>query len=214
MDLDKLSLGEKIAGLSSIVLFIFLFFDWFEAEISGGGLAFSEGISGWDLLGAIPTIVLLAAILAAVAVAVLTLMDMEIDLPVAAGIIVAVLGGISFIIILIEIVDSPDGGPVDISPTIWIFISLIASAGIAYGGYKAMQEEGASFGEVGDRFGGGGGTGGGYGGGGGHAQQPPAHQPPPAPQPPQAQPPQPPADPGQPPAGQTPPPPPPPPPAQ
>ena len=38
MDLDKLSMGEKIAGISSIVLFVFMFFDWFTVEIKSGGL--------------------------------------------------------------------------------------------------------------------------------------------------------------------------------
>ena len=37
MDVDKLNTGEKIAGVSAILLFVFMFFDWFGVEISGGG---------------------------------------------------------------------------------------------------------------------------------------------------------------------------------
>jgi hypothetical protein len=29
MDVDKLNTGEKIAGVSAVLLFIFMFFDWF-----------------------------------------------------------------------------------------------------------------------------------------------------------------------------------------
>ncbi len=35
MDVDKLNTGEKIAGVSAILLFIFMFFDWFAVEVSG-----------------------------------------------------------------------------------------------------------------------------------------------------------------------------------
>ncbi len=38
MDVDKLNTGEKIAGASAVLLFIFMFFDWFGVEISGRGL--------------------------------------------------------------------------------------------------------------------------------------------------------------------------------
>ena len=36
-----------------------------------------------------------------------------------------------------------------------IFLGLIAAAGVAYGGYRAMQEEGASFSDTADRLSGG-----------------------------------------------------------
>ena len=35
MEVDKLSTGEKISALSAVLLFIFMFFDWFGAKISG-----------------------------------------------------------------------------------------------------------------------------------------------------------------------------------
>ena len=37
MDIDKLSTGEKIAGGLGVLLFIFMFFDWFGVEVSGVG---------------------------------------------------------------------------------------------------------------------------------------------------------------------------------
>ncbi len=171
MDLDKLSSGEKVAGVSSIVLFIFMFFDWFSAEVTAGARSASEGVTAWDALDWIP-IVLVVTIVAALAVAALRLTDSRYEPPVSGNAIVSILGGLSFLLILYRIIDPPGasgsvpGFSFDVSPEFWIFVSLIAAAGIAYGGYKAMQDEGASFGELGERFSGGGS--GGSGGSGGH----------------------------------------------
>lgn len=163
MDPSKLSQGEKIAGVSAVVLFIFMFFDWFTVEVSGGNGIFqasaSAGGSAWDALEWIP-IVLVIAILAALFVVALRLLDSPYEPPVSGNAIVSILGGLSFLLILYRIVDPPGAGSVpglsiDVSPAFGIFVSLIAAAGIAYGGYRAMQDEGASFGEIGDHFGGG-----------------------------------------------------------
>jgi hypothetical protein len=207
MDLDKLSSGEKIAGVSSIVLFIFMFFDWFTVEVTGGNGLLTATVSGggsaWDALDWIP-IVLVITILAALGVATLRLIESQYEPPAAANSIVAILGAISFILILYRIIDPPGAGSVsglsiDVSPAFGIFVSLVAAAGIAYGGYKAMQEEGATFSDLGDRFsgsggtpGGGGGTpgGGGPAGGGGAAHQPPPPPPSQTPPPPPSTPPQ------------------------
>ncbi|MGV1047394.1 MAG: hypothetical protein ACOYD4_02560 [Solirubrobacterales bacterium] len=152
MDLNKLGVGEKIASVSAIALFIFMFFDWFDVEVSGGGA--SSGVLGsgtaWDALDNIP-IFLVITIVAALAVAALRLTDAAYEPPFPANVAVAVLGAISVLLILYRIVDTPGGGSfggisVDVSPTFGIFISLIAAAGITYGGYKAMEEEGVSLG--------------------------------------------------------------------
>ena len=162
MDLNKLSQGEKIAGVSSVLLFIFMFFDWFSAEVTFGDRGASEGVTAWDALDWIP-IVLVIAIVAALVVVSLRLLESRYEPSFSLNSIVAILGGISFLLILYRIIDPPGatastpGFSFDVSPEFWIFVSLLAAAGIAYGGYKAMQEEGASFSELGDRFGGGGG---------------------------------------------------------
>jgi hypothetical protein len=164
MDLDKLSTGEKIAAASGVLLFIFMFFDWFSVEVSGGSGIFSAsavaGGSAWDALEFIP-IVLVIAIVAALGAAALRLTDSTYEPPVSANAVVAVLGGISVLLILFRIIDTPDVGSapglsIDVSPTVGIFLGLIAAAGIAYGGYRAMQEEGASFSGTADRLSGGG----------------------------------------------------------
>ncbi|HEX5527466.1 MAG TPA: hypothetical protein VFX44_09780 [Solirubrobacterales bacterium] len=204
MDVNRLSMGEKIAGASAVLLFIFMFFDWFSVSVSGGFLSATSG-NAWDWLDVIP-IILLLAIVAAVGVAVVRLTDAVFEPAISMNAVVAVLGAISFLLILYRIVSPPDSGfsEIDVSPAFGIFLGLIAAAGIAYGGYRAMQEEGVTFGDIGDQLGGGGRGRGGPGGGGHGGGTPPP--------PTQQQPPPPPRQ--QPPASSPPPPPPPPPPAQ
>jgi hypothetical protein len=198
MELDRLNTGEKIAGASAVLLFIFMFFDWFGVEVSGpgGSIAFGGGAGGsaWDALDYIP-IVLVITIVVALVSAFVRLTEADFEPPVSFNVVVTILGAISFLLILYRIISPPnfgEGGGISVDATVefGIFLGLIAAAGIAYGGYRAMQEEGTSFTEAADRLQGGG------------------HQPPPPPPPAQTPPPPPPA-----PSGQNPPPPPPPPPA-
>lgn len=192
MDADKLSTGEKVAAVSGILLFIFMFFDWFGVEVSGAG-GFSGSVPGaggsaWDALDFIP-IVLLIAVVAAVGVAVLRLIDSTWEPPVSMNAVVAALGGLSVLLILFRIIDPPSFGSfggvsVDGTLDFGIFLGLIAAVGIAYGGYLAMKEEGTSFGETADRLSGG--TGAEPSGG------PPPPSPPPPPPPPPSSPPPPP----------------------
>jgi uncharacterized membrane protein YhaH (DUF805 family) len=196
MELDKLSRGEKVSAVSAILLFVFMFFDWFGAKVSGvpgfSGTVDGAGGSAWDALDVIP-IFLMLAIVVAIGVAVIRLTDADLEPPISLNAIVAALGGLAVLLILYRIIDPPGGGgsfgnvEVDITLKFGIFLGLIAAAGIAYGGYSAMREEGMTFGDAADRLSGGGGGG-----------QPPAGGPPPPP----------------PPSSQEPPPPPPPPPAQ
>ncbi len=176
MEADKLSTGEKISAASAVLLFIFMFFDWFGVEISGvpgfSGAVSGGGGSAWDALDVIP-IFLMLAIVAAIGVAVIRLTDADFELSVSLNAIVAALGGLAALLILYRIVFPPDFGSfggvsVDATLKFGIFLGLLAAAGIAYGGYSAMREEGMTFGDTADRLGGGG-------------QQPPAGGPPPPP---------------------------------
>ena len=184
MNADRLSTGEKIAGASAVLLFIFMFFDWFKVDVSSGNGLFSVSIGGnaWEAFSTID-IILMITILAAVAVAVIRLADAVVEPPFSINAVVAILGAVSVLLILYRIIDPPGGSDiegVDISPAIGAFLGLLAAAGITYGGYRAMQEEGTSFGDIGDQLsnrGGGRGT-------GGHTPPPPSSTTPPPPPPP------------------------------
>jgi hypothetical protein len=181
--MDRLSTGEKIAGGSAVLLFIFMFFDWFKVDVSGGNGLFSLSVGGnaWEAFSQID-IILMIVILVAVGVAVIRISDAVFEPPFSLNAAVAILGGIAVLLILYRIIDPPGdtgGVPgVDINPAIGIFLGLIAAAGITYGGYRAMQEEGTSFGEIGDHLSNRGGTGAGT-----TPQQPPSATPPPPPPP-------------------------------
>jgi len=185
--LDKLSPGEKIAGGSAIALFVFMFFNWFGAEVSGVG-GFSGTVSGeagnaWDTLDFIP-IVLLVTVIAALVMAGLRLADSAYEPPVPMSTIVTVLGVISVLLVLFRIVVPPTfasfgGVSVDATLSVGIFLGLIAAGGIAYGGYSTMREEGITFGDTADRLSSGGGP--------PPPPSPSATPPPPPPQQPSAQ---------------------------
>jgi hypothetical protein len=177
MDVDRLSTGEKIAGASAVLLFIFMFFDWFSVDVEGGLISVDVG-NAWDTLDLIP-IILMLAIVAAIAVAVIRLTDAVFEPSVSINAVVSILGAISALLILYRIVNPPDApvSNIDINPALGIFLGLLAAVGIAYGGYRAMQEEGTSFGDLGDQFSNRGGTGSG-------SQQPPSSTTPPPPPPP------------------------------
>ena len=108
MDVDKLSTGEKIAGVSAVLLFIFMFVDWFTGDltVSGGALVGSASAGGnaWDTLEVIP-IFLMLAIVAAVGVAVIRLTDALFEPSVPMNAVVTVLGGLAVILILYRIID-------------------------------------------------------------------------------------------------------------
>jgi len=177
--LDKLSPGEKVAGASAILLFIFMFFEWFGVKVTGvsgfSGSVPGGGGNAWDALDFIP-IVLVITIVAALVMVVLRLTESAIEPPVSMSAIVTVLGVISVLLILYRIVDPPTFGSfggvsVEATRSIGIFLGLIAAGGIATGGYSTMRDEGITFGDAADRLG----------GGGPPSPPPPTQQPPPPP---------------------------------
>lgn len=180
--LDKLGTGEKIAAGSAILLFVFMFFDWFGVEVSGvpgfSGTVPGSGGSAWDELAFIP-IVLLVAILTALVMVGLRVADSVAEPAVPLSTVVTVLGVISVLLILYRIVDPPGGSyggvSVDTNLQVGIFLGLLSAAGIAYGGYSTMREEGITFGDAADSL---------SRGGRSTPPQPPSSQTPPPPPPP------------------------------
>jgi hypothetical protein len=169
MDASRLRQGEKIAAGSAIALLLIMFiFSWFGLKDAPADLG---GLNAWEAFGFIDVILFVTA-LAALAMAYFSASGQGVSLPIAMSAIVTGLGILSVLLILFRIIDPPSYGildvSVDTSREIGVFLGLIAAAGVAYGGYVAMQEEGTSFsGErdrVQDRTGG---PGPGPGGGGG-----------------------------------------------
>jgi hypothetical protein len=149
MDADRLRTGEAIAGTSAVVLFIVMFLPWFGVDAEAIGISeASISFNAWESFDFID-LVLLVTIVVAVGMAIATMAAQTVALPVAASGLTAGLGILSTLLVLYRVIDPPEG----LGREFWAFIGLIAAAGIAYGGWYAMQEEGTSFGAEADRLG-------------------------------------------------------------
>src|SRR3954447_9209446 len=152
-DRNRLSQGELIAGIAGLVLLIDLWFKWYGVKVSGaGGLSsFNIGVSAnaWESFGLIDIILFLVALIA-IGVAVLRALNNMPDMPFPPATLITVAGGLALLLIIFRIIDTPvDTGGVDgidVTRKIGVWIGLISAAALTYGGWRAMQESGASFG--------------------------------------------------------------------
>jgi hypothetical protein len=175
MDLSTLRTGEKIAAAAGIILLLAMFIlDWYTADFGPFGGEF--GVNAFESFDIIDLILLLTVI-AAIALAVTSMTGNTPDLPIAMSAIVAGLGILSTLLVLYRLINPPGEGGIDRG--IGIFVGLVAAAGIAYGGWRAMQDEGTSFTAERDRMAGPGPGAGGPPAGGPPAGGPPAGGPPP-----------------------------------
>jgi hypothetical protein len=224
---ERPSPGEQIAGIAGLALILTMFlFAWFGFDVPSGG----PDINGLDAFDAFGDWINIILVFAAFGGMMLALFGNGVARsPIPLSIVTTVLAGIGTIVLIIYVI-SPPGAPgfggiveVDLTREFGLWLGLIETIVLTYGGYRTMQEEGVSFGGAADRLSGPGGGWPGQGGGGEphqghqpHEQVPPYQEPPPPPQQPPAQqppyqpPPAPPAH-EEPPTQQQPPPPPPPP---
>ena len=151
MSLGRLSNGERISGISAILLFVLMFFHWFgvkavnTSNLLFGIQAVGPGQSAWEALDYIP-IILLITIIATLAVAALRLTNAARRPPIPVNAMVAILGIVSVLLILFRIIDPPIFSvertiTIEGTAQLPIFLALLAAAGIAFGGYRAMREE-------------------------------------------------------------------------
>ena len=152
--MDNLRTGEKIAGASGAALILIMFiFDWFSVSAEGG-IGPSFGGNAWEVFGGIDIVLFLAAV-AGIALALMAATQSQANIPVALSAITAGLGVLAALLVLFRIISPPDGGfgdVIDVGRSVGVFLGLIAAAGIAYGGWTAMQEEGTSFSDQADRL--------------------------------------------------------------
>lgn len=131
MDSSRLRTGELVAGIGGVLLFVFLFFDWFSAGGFGGNL------DGWDGLGSDVTgFVVAVTSVAGVALALLAMSGQRVNIPAPRGSVTAVLATLSVAIILWRFFANP--GDLKIG----IFLGLAAAVTIAIGALMALREDG------------------------------------------------------------------------
>jgi len=160
-DHKRIPQGELIAGVAGVLLIIFEFFSWYGGKASGtiGGVHVSHTGGGADAWQAFSFIDILLFVLALVAigVAVMRGLNRVPAMPYSPAILVTGAGGLAVLLILFRIISKPDFGGVpsailgvhfSVTLKLGIFLALLAAAGMAYGGWMAMQASGASFGDV------------------------------------------------------------------
>lgn len=140
----RLRAGEAIYLVAAVLLFVLMFFTWFEMQGTTGGDA-------WQTLDVTPLFLMLA-IVTAVGGALLRLSGSGWKPTVPPAAAVSALGCLAALLILIRIVAPPrPGGALGelidghMTPQLPIFLALAAALGIAYGGWRTMAEEGTSF---------------------------------------------------------------------
>ena len=160
MDMNKLTTGDKIIGVSGVLLFIFSFFKWLGVKVDlRGVVSVSDSKSAWSF-----TLPLIAVLIGILLVAYVAAKAAGVALPnlgaVTWGQVVLGLAAIAFLFILIKVIAGPSidtGGLSGVSKTrkIGIFLGLIASAGMVAGAFLNAKEAGELPGSLGGSTGGG-----------------------------------------------------------
>jgi hypothetical protein len=131
LDSSRLRTGELVAGIGGVLLFVFLFFDWF------GGGGFEGNLNGWDGLGSDVTgfIVFLTCI-AGVSLALLAMTGLRVNMPLPRGAVTVALATLTIDIIVWRFFANP--GDLKIG----IFLGFVAAVAIAAGAVMALREDG------------------------------------------------------------------------
>jgi hypothetical protein len=166
--MDKLTTGDKVIGISAILLLVFSLLPWFEASVDFGGgdlgIDFSESASenGWGigfLWAGVPVILGLAML----AYVLISRFSPDTDLPEVAwpqillgvGVVAALLVVIKLIIGVDENDLLPGAGAIDdefvddflddldlsVTRQIGIYLSALAAIGLAVGAFLRMRED-------------------------------------------------------------------------
>src|SRR3954466_11428872 len=183
MDFSKLRTGELIAGICGVLLLIVMFFSWYGVGGAAGSILSAANIdttvNAWKAFDFIDLVLFVTA-LVAIGAAVLAASGRSVALPVAASVIVTVLGIIVALLVFYRIINQP--GPNDVVDVKFgAYLGFLVCLGIAVGGFLSMADEGTSLGDSARSP-----TGGAAAGGGTPAQPapPPAAPPPSATEPP------------------------------
>jgi hypothetical protein len=157
-DINRLRLGERIAGVCAVLLFIDEFLNWYSVSASNVakqlGVQLPNGVSGsitataWKAFDWVDLLMLLTVLVVLAWVA-LTAMQRTVAMPVTASTIATALCAITTVVVLYRIINQP--GPNDLVDVEYgAYLGLVLLLAMTYGGYAAMREEGATFGQAGD----------------------------------------------------------------
>jgi hypothetical protein len=142
MDLNKLTLGDRVVGVSAILFLIFMFFPWFSYDVGGFEIGDQSGFD-FFLFGWIP---LLLAIAMVAQIGLTRFSDTR--LPAVGsltwGQVHLILGAIAAVLVILKLLIGDDAGAgpleVDGDRSIGIFLATIAALGLVAGGALKMRD--------------------------------------------------------------------------
>lgn len=152
-DASRLRSGELITGVSAVLLFIVMFLSWYGLKVNTGSLGTfalpNVSYDAWDAFSVIDLILLLTVIVA-LALVVTQATQRSPAIPVSLSVLTTTLAGLSVLLIVFRMIDPPSivdvpavlDAHLDRTLDIGIYLGLVASLGILYGGYRSMRVEG------------------------------------------------------------------------
>ncbi len=132
MDLHRLRLGEKLAGVAGIALLVLTFLPWYARPTTQ---------SAWQAFGVVDLLLALTALMG-VAVAILAATHRAPALPVATSVVLATLAPLVFLVLSYRLLNQP--GPndvVEIRPGAYLGLACLSV--LAVGGWRSVADEGA-----------------------------------------------------------------------
>jgi hypothetical protein len=146
VDSSKLGVGEIVAGISGLALFVFMFLPWYGVDSVGGFGVSGADASAWEAFSFIDILLFVVAVVV-VGLVIVQMAESTPDMPAPPAQIIMVAGVVALVLILFRLIFTPGFDvegldiDVDLGRKIGIFLGLIAAAGIAYGGWRATQEQ-------------------------------------------------------------------------
>jgi len=148
MDLSRLRMGDRIAAGAALLLFIDLFLKWYGVNLGAAFGQFAKSVdidtsvSAWKAFD-FTDILLFLIVLVTIGLVALQASGSTLRPPVSRSAIIMLLGALATVWVLWRLINEP--GPnklVDVK--IGAYLGLLFAAGIALGGWRAMQDEGLS----------------------------------------------------------------------
>lgn len=145
MDTSRLGTGEMIAATSGAVLLIVMFLPWYGVDAEFANVSVSDSANAWETLSFIDFLLFLIAVVAIAVPLARASGTLPADVP--GPVVVLAAGALGVVLVLFRIIDIPAPDlpalaedSIDFERKIGLFLGLIATAGIAYGGWRANAE--------------------------------------------------------------------------
>jgi len=142
MDLNKLTIGDRVVAISAILFLIFMFFPWYgfdESGVSGNDNGFEYFLAGW--------LPLLLAIVMVVQIAITRFGSTALPRPgpLTWGQVHLAAGALAAVILLLRVlipsdIDNVFGGDFELDRKFGVFLAFLATLGLAAGGFLKTQE--------------------------------------------------------------------------